>query len=184
MKARVLVLTILIAIFGAGASWAWGPEAKTVKPDAAKLKLTAYSVTLKLVLNDVVDGTPCSNDYAICASGDCNCFEFSGTATGTAGSGAAEFSFTYDFGDIVPTYNDNGDCAPVAGEIDISGSKDDEVLLISGSACDTLNGGSPLIGGFSLVDTNIFIEGAAGTYLGSFTGSSTFKLVLTGQASK
>ncbi len=183
MKVKVLASMTLIAIFAAGASWAWGPAAKAAKSDAAKVKLSTYNTTLKLTQTDLLD-TACSNDYNVCASGDCVCFEFSGTSGGTPGGGTATLGLTYDLGNIVETSNDNGDCAPVAGELNISGSKDSETLLINGSACDTLNGGTPLIGGFVLVDTSLFAGGAAGTYLGGFTGESTFRLVLKGQAKK
>lgn len=190
MKIGVLSLSVLMALFCAQASWAWGPTDKALE-SAPAAKLVAYNVVLILTETGQTTGA-CTNAYNVCASGNCTCFQFSGTSSATdaagqgtaTGKGTATFDFTYDNGNEVETFSDAGDCAPAAGVIEITGKKDDETLEINGSACDTLNGGSPLIGGFVVTDSNIYTGGAEGSYLGNFTGQTTFKLVLTGKAAK
>ncbi|HTW87389.1 MAG TPA: hypothetical protein VMD75_05240 [Candidatus Binataceae bacterium] len=190
MKIGALSLGVLIAVFSAQMSWAWGPADTTAESNAAT-KLFAYNVVLKLTESTSTSGA-CTSAYNVCASGNCTCYEFSGTSTATdaagqptaTGAGTATFDLTYDSGEEVETPSDTADCAPAAGVIAITGKKDVETLYTSGSACDTLSGGSPLNGGFVVTDSNVYTGGAEGSYLGGFTGTTTFKLVLTGKAAK
>src|SRR5215469_8029589 len=71
----------------------------------------------------------------VCSSGGpgCTCFTTTGTVSGSAGKGTFTFYESFDNGFQVIGKSGNANCAPFYGEIDVSGSKDNETIGVRGS---------------------------------------------------
>jgi hypothetical protein len=166
MRASVLTVVGLMIALSAAPVWA-GSNSQVSSPleataPQAKTKLSAYRITLKLTKNNSGPIGPCTGsvqNYAdVCPFGPCYCFTFNGTASGSAGKGPATFYETVDAGSA---YSSGfAGCANVYGEIDISGSKDNEAIAFDGTSCSGL-GPAFLSGGCALGVSSLYTSAIA-----------------------
>lgn len=209
MKFRFLMSAMLATAFCATPTWAAGngsahrqgavPNARQgaapdsrqgVAPDSPTAKPSAYSITLTMIESPSSTSGPCTGgegwaDY--CPSGECDCYTYSGTASGTAGKGPVMFYQTYDWGSEVDTYNTY--CGSAYGEIDIAGSKDTEAIVFTGGDCGTIappSFAAPFLnGGCILGDTAVFtLGGAVAQCGGNYSDVTNTKFTIKGKALK
>jgi hypothetical protein len=202
MRGKVaLVLVTMSLIFAVSASvWAgsfgnsapnsWGtasaPQAASQAPQSASgPKVVPYNATFNLTPTSDVVGSTCPDGYAHqCASGSCECVEFTGTGHGTTFGTSTNLAFelTLDRGNA-PTSDPNGTCFPAFGEIFLVGSKENEAIDVVGAACINFKPPSSFSGGFEFAGSSNPIFDAEGqTATGKFTGTTTFVLKLSGKA--
>jgi hypothetical protein len=180
MKFRFLMSAMLAAaVFCAAPTWAarhGSADWQGAVSDSKTAKPASYNITLKLIESTSHTSAACTGGEGWadwCPSGGCNCYTYSGTASGAAGSGNATLYETYDYGD---SWLNNLDeyCVVAFGDIEISGSKDTESLAFNGADCESDWGDKGILsGGAYLQDTNIFTDGAVGSFLGNYTYNST-----------
>ncbi len=156
---KTLLIAILPTLLFAGSAWAqswnksakpafnWGQESEQAVPDVAGV--SAYTANFKLQQLNSFSG-PCPDDFADQCFFSCTCFEFdgsgSGTAFGKAPSGNVGLDLTVDFGDFAG--DPDGGCAPTYGALFVTGSKDAELLDLSGTTCESFGSQMTFIGGF------------------------------------
>jgi hypothetical protein len=179
MKFKFLMSAMLAATFCAAPTWA-----KTAAP-------SKYSITVTLLAGAGGAGTsgPCTGGTGTenyCPTGDCTCYTFTGTASGTAGTGAVTFYETYEGGSELDEYDTW--CAIAFGDIEINGSKDVESIAFTGTDCGTDSSfveESFLNGGCQLVDTTVFTLGGASAQCGgSYSKTANTKFTIKGEALK
>jgi hypothetical protein len=153
LKGRALLL------FGAIASGLLGPV------HSAFAGHTSGSVSGTLVSQ--TDGACDAGYSSFCPSGDCICDFFSGVISGNPiGKGSAKLWATVDEGAALST---GSTCFPVFGSLDISTSRDVEIIDTAGSSCNTNNSINTLSGGFGIAQSAV---GASAW--GSVTGTFIF----------
>jgi len=189
-----LVALLVTILFGATSTWAqswgksansdpalvWGDRSNQVSPDVASGAVESYSGNLKLTqVNNF--GGPCPDAYANqCVDVGCECFEFAGSGSGSVfgkvTSGNAFLELTVDLTDFAG--DPDGGCLPTFGALGIMGSKDDEVLDLSGTSCGSFGSGLAFIGGFD------FNMSSTTTCDGGGTANFSSSLTLKGKARK
>lgn len=198
MNRKALMVAILTITFVSGSAWAgnfgnnapqrWGATSapSNVQPQAAsKSKVVGYTASFNLSQTSVVSGT-CPDGYANqCASGTCECHEFSGTGKGstfgTASTVSAEITVDLDNQPGDP----DGTCFPAFGVLSLTGSKDNEVVNFVGAACNNFDHSATFTGGFEFDQASSVIFDAQGpTATGKFVGTNGFQFKLTGKACK
>jgi len=178
--------------FGTSASHQWGGAPATAAGSslgaASTPKISGYNGTFKLGQTSVFAGI-CPDGYANqCASGTCECHEFTGTAKGSFGSSTdVVFELTLDL-DNQPGDPD-GTCFPAFGVLFFQATQknvvDSEVVDVVGAACSNFDHSSVFNGGFEFNNFSTVIFDAQGSSaVGKFTGSTAFQLKLTGKACK
>jgi hypothetical protein len=191
MKFRFLMSAILAASFCATPAWAaWHGSAnqqEAVPDKTTTPKPSSYNITLTILKSLSATAGACTGGTGFanfCPSGVCDCFTYTGTASGTAGNGPVTFYETYDFGDGSGTY-DSG-CTPAYGEIDIEGSKDLEAIAFTGADCgSSYTPQNFLNGGCFLLYTNIFtVGGTIATCGGNYSDTMNTKFTIKGKALK
>jgi hypothetical protein len=190
VKFKFLMTAILATAFFGTPSWAFShpflDHQKSVAAITTKTeKATKYSETMTFTETNSFSG-PCTGGAGfanICPSGSCDCIVYTGTAKGTAGTGAVTINETYDDG-LQSTAFETG-CSVAYGDIEINGSKDVESILFDGGDCFSeftpqgiLNGACQL-GDTQLFTTGGMIGSCGGTY--SMTGG---KFSIKGEALK
>lgn len=192
MKFGLLMSAMLAtAAFCAAPTWAgwhgsanqqWAAADKTKAPKPSK-----YDITLTILEMPGGPG-PCTGGEGwanICPSGDCDCFKYTGTASGAAGKGTVTFYETFDDGDSW-TGKYDAICSPAYGDIEIVGSKDTESIAFDGADCSSafFTRGALLVGGCYLQDTNVFEEGAVGSCSGNYSSTVKTEFTIKGTALK
>jgi hypothetical protein len=182
---------MLAAAFCATPAWA-GEHGSTNQQEAVPDKTTtpkpsSYNITLTILESSSSTTSACTGGTGFanfCPSGVCDCYTYTGTASGTAGNGAVTFYETFDFGNGSGFYESG--CTPAYGEIDITGSKDTEAIAFTGADCgSTFTPEGFLNGGCFLLDTNIFtVGGAIATCGGNHSQSTNTKFTIKGKALK
>ncbi len=160
LSARFIVVTVF---FLAPLLWS-----EAFAANSSGLSKARWAVTIKGLMTGQIgtgkDGA-CSggNGYANhCESGGCICYTGTGTASGSPGSGSFSLYLTYDTNDNLTSNDYFAHCAPVYGEIDIQGSRDDEVIAFFGGNCQ--NATQPPSPGFNqggcyLANSNVYAAG-------------------------
>ncbi len=189
MKLRFLMSAMLAAAFCATPAWAaWHGSAsqqEAVPDKTTTPKPSNYSITLSILAPTTGTAGACTGGYGYgdyCLSSTCDCYTYTGTASGTAGNGTATFYETYDQGDGSGAHE--AGCVPAYGEIDITGTKDNEVLVFVGADCGSEFTEYFLNGGCFLFGTSIFEEGAVATCGGNYSESKYSKFTIKGKALK
>ncbi len=191
MKFRVLMSAMLATAFCATPAWAgWHGSAnqqEAVPDKTTAPKITSYNITLNILESTGFTAGACTGGTGFanfCPSGTCDCYTYTGSASGTAGNGPVTFYETFDDGDGASSY-DSG-CTPAYGEIDIKGSKDTEAIAFTGADCgSTFTPEGFLNGGCFLLDTNIFtVGGAIAACGGNYNEIKYTKFTIKGSALK
>ncbi len=179
--------------FGPNAPHRWGAAAPmaAAAPAAQALaspKVVGYNGTFKLSETSVIGG-PCPDGYANqCASGNCECHEFAGSAKGSFGTSSdVTFELTLDL-DNQPGDPD-GTCFPSFGVLAfdtvLKKVTETQIVDLVGAACGNIDGSSTFTGGFAFDrPSNSLFDGQGPSAFGKFTGASAFQLKLTGKACK
>jgi len=186
MKFRFLMGAMLATAFCATPTWAaWNGSAhqQGAVPDSSTPKPSNYSITLTIIEEAGSTSGPCAGGKGWanwCPSGLCDCYTYTGSASGTAGKGLVTFYETLDYGAGRGTSNDG--CDPAYGEIDIVGSKDVESIAFTGADCGStaqefLNGGCFLLGSSVYTD-------AIAQCSGNYSESANTKFTIKGKAIK
>jgi hypothetical protein len=191
MKFRFLTCAMLATAFCATPAWAaWNGFAnrqEAVPDKTTTPKPSSYNITLTILESSSSTTSACTGGTGFadfCPSGLCDCFTYTGTASGTAGKGPVTFYETLDFGDGDGAYESG--CTPAYGEIDITGSKDTEAIAFTGADCgSSYTPQGFLNGGCFLLDTNVFtVGGAIATCGGNYSQSMNTKFTIKGKALK
>ncbi len=185
MRIRFATALLLMSVLSAAPVWAngnWNGSTSAAAP-AASNNPKAFNIKIKMIESGSISSGACNvglvgyDDY--CASGDCDCYTYSGTATGAAGKGQVLFSETYDNGTsyAFPNYG----CGSAYGEIDILGSKDQVAIAFVGSDCGSAFAAPYLTGG-CMLGQDLNGATAAGQCSGTYSTSNytTFKIKARG----
>ena len=191
MKFKFAMTAILATAFFGTPTWAAGHpfldgQTATAASKTKTEKPTNYKVTLTISESNSFSG-PCTGGEGFanfCPSGMCDCIVYSGTASGTAGTGAATLNETYDTG--FQSTNLESGCSLAYGDIEISGSKDVESILFDGGDCfSEFTPTGILSGGCLLGDTQVFVTGGlAAQCSGTYSMSGKTKFTIVGKALK
>jgi hypothetical protein len=188
VKFKFLMTAILATAFFGTPTWAaWhgSPSRQAAVADVTTKppKTSNWNITLTIIesLNYTNAACTAGEGWAdVCPSGDCQCYTYTGTASGTAGTGTVTFSETYDFGDAWVDVYEEG-CAPAYGDIEIKGSKDTESIAFNGGDCGGDYGAPVLSGGCFLQDTDVYsTAGAYGQCSGSYDTAKKTKFTIKG----
>jgi hypothetical protein len=191
MKFRFLMTAMLATAFCVTPAWAaWhGPEQQDegIVPDSKTVKPSSYSVTLSILAAPGYTTGPCTGGKGLAdiyRSGSCDCYTYTGTATGSAGTGAVTVYETDDYGDGNSAYE--AGCDPAYGDIEVDGSKDKESIAFTGADCGsnfTVSGF--LNGGCFLYTTSVFTGGGAVAQCGgNYSTEKNQKFTIKGTALK
>ena len=160
---------MLATAFSAGpavAYWHGAPHQAAVSPEKKKGPHPSnWDLTLSLLFSSTNTGGPCaggSGNADYCPSGDCLCYEATGTAKGSAGNGPATLYATYDAGGEFGPSSDDSGCVPVYGDIEIAGKVDTESIAFTGASCFSTISFEFLEGGCQLTDSTKYSEGGLG----------------------
>lgn len=188
MKSRLIATILVLTAFVAGtasAEWngAKGSAETTAAPATAKP--TKWSVNMTILESAGPTSGPCTGgdglaDY--CPTGDCACYTYTGSASGSAGSGPVTFLETFDMGGSIGGANSG--CAPAYGDIEITGSKDTESIAFEGADCGSAFTSNLLIGGCQIVASDIYGQGALGDCAGTYSTSFRTKFSIKGAGAK
>jgi hypothetical protein len=199
-KTALVIVTMSFIFSVSGSVWAgsfgndapkgWGmaasPQAasQAVQPVSGP-KVVPYVATFNLNVVSNVVGSTCPDGYANqCASGTCECIEFSGTGHGTTFGTSSNVFFELTL-DLNNQPNDpDGTCFPGFGELFFTGTKESEAVDVVGAACNNFHpAASSFSGGFEFGAGSSPIFDAEGqTATGKFTGTTSFVLKLIGKA--
>ena len=191
MKLRFLMGAMIAAAFCATPTWAaWHGSAnqqEAVPDKTTAPKISSYNITLTILESSSSTTSACTGGTGFadfCPSGLCDCFTYTGKASGAAGNGPVTFYETFDYGDGDSAYE--AGCTPAYGEIDITGSKDTEAIAFTGADCgSSFTPQGFLNGGCFLLDTNVFtVGGAIATCGGNYSESMNTKFTIKGKALK
>lgn len=194
VKTLLIALSVTI-IFGGTSTWAqswgksvnsapafvWGDQSIQVPLDGLAAKVVSYTGNLNLQSPTSFPG-PCPDFFANQCIVACECYEFlgsgSGSVFGKVSSGNVFLELTEDFGDFAG--DPDGGCVPAYGALGITGSKDSEVLDLSGTVCQSFGSATTFIGGFDFYTASSTTCDGAGTA----NISSKLKLTLKGKSRK
>jgi hypothetical protein len=169
-------------------------------PPGARAAGKIYRLNVKGALLNSFSPTTCGDELGdtydtFCPSGSCRCLQyddpdkirFSGDTIGSAKAGTVHF--TYDGGDDgtgVSGHSGLG-CNPVFGEMEVPGSKDNEIIFFNGSICQPQANSlaktavQKMTGGWSIHSSSHGIN-AYGTFTGNFLYNAIgFNMRLTGE---
>jgi hypothetical protein len=166
-------------------NWGAGSASQPALKSAAAGHLVGYRGVFKLTVISSTSPATCPDGYAHqCASGNCQCVEFSGTGSGSRFGKSTNVSaeITVDL-DNQPGDPD-GTCFPAFGFLAFDGSKDaNEVVDFVGAACNNISGSSTFNGGFEFDDVSSTLFDAQGPVAyGKFLKSGVFLFKLRGKA--
>lgn len=195
MSGKVVVLAILLVTFvsgpvraegfGSNANRGWGTStaSPTTQPQVAAGKIVGYNGNFKLTVTSASAGT-CPDGYAHqCASGTCECVEFSGSGNGSTFGKSSDVvaEITLDLNN--QPGDPDGTCFPAFGFLSLTGTKENEVVDFVGAACSNFDNSSTFAGGFEFNQPSTVIFDAEGqTATGKFVSGSTFLFKLKGKA--
>ena len=193
MKSRLLTIAILAVVFCAAPTWAashFSADRQGAVANSKTPKPSSYSVTLSIIEGTSGTSGPCTGGAGLanyCPSGNCDCYTYTGTASGTAGTGAVTFYETYYNDSELDEYDTY--CASAYGDIEITGKKDVESIAFTGSDCGTIppdDFAAPFLnGGCILASTNVFKTGGAVAQCGGpYSESYNTKFTIKGKALK
>ena len=170
-------------------------------PTGARATTSIFNLTVKGALLNSFPATTCGDQLldtydTFCPSGSCSCFQyddpdkirFSGNKIGSAKAGTVHF--TYDGGsDGTGISGHTGlGCNPVFGEMQVPGSKDNEVIYFNGSICQPQANAAAntavqkMTGGWSIHSSTHSIN-AFGTFTGNFQFNAIgFNMKFIGEA--
>ena len=187
MKSKLIAEILILTAFVAGPAWAgWhGAKGSSQLSTPASVKVSTFSLTLTILESSSNTSGPCTGgdglaDY--CPTGDCTCYTYTGTVSGSAGNGSVTFYETFDNGGELDELNSG--CAPAYGDIEINAKKDVESIAFNGADCGSAFTIPLLNGGCQIASSNIYTLGGLGECVGTYSQLFNTKFTIKGGAGK